>query len=142
PGGPAELYVGHWPALAAAPFHDPGPRLCDGPALQRPQYPFLGDLPGAVGAGPAPAFAAERLVAGPECRVSDRSLVSAVVEYAPVSGLAAQFASGRAGPPPPGVQPPDALGEDFNLSTSESTTVLQLAELIWRKITEIGRAHV
>jgi len=29
---------------------------------------------------------------------------------------------------------PDALGEDFNLSTSESTTVLQLAELIWRKI--------
>ena len=29
---------------------------------------------------------------------------------------------------------PDALGEDFNLSTSEGTTVLQLAELIWRKI--------
>src|SRR5690242_1482824 len=29
---------------------------------------------------------------------------------------------------------PDALGEDFNLSTGESTTVLQLAELIWRKI--------
>jgi UDP-glucose 4-epimerase len=29
---------------------------------------------------------------------------------------------------------PDALGEDFNLSTSESTTVLQLAEVIWRKI--------
>ena len=29
---------------------------------------------------------------------------------------------------------PDALGEDFNLSTSESTTVLELAELIWRKI--------
>jgi nucleoside-diphosphate-sugar epimerase len=29
---------------------------------------------------------------------------------------------------------PDALGEDFNLSTSESTTVMQLAELIWRKI--------
>jgi UDP-glucose 4-epimerase len=29
---------------------------------------------------------------------------------------------------------PDALGEDFNLSTSESTTVLQLAELIWRKV--------
>src|SRR6266516_4574332 len=29
---------------------------------------------------------------------------------------------------------PDALGEDFNLSTSESTTVLQLAELICRKI--------
>src|ERR1700756_3082231 len=29
---------------------------------------------------------------------------------------------------------PDALGEDFNLSTAESTTVLQLAELIWRKI--------
>src|SRR5437660_1683038 len=28
----------------------------------------------------------------------------------------------------------DALNEDFNLSTSESTTVLQLAELIWRKI--------
>ncbi len=29
---------------------------------------------------------------------------------------------------------PDALNEDFNLSTSESTTVLELAELIWRKI--------
>jgi nucleoside-diphosphate-sugar epimerase len=29
---------------------------------------------------------------------------------------------------------PDALGEDFNLSTGESTTVRQLAELIWRKI--------
>jgi UDP-glucose 4-epimerase len=29
---------------------------------------------------------------------------------------------------------PDALNEDFNLSTGESTTVLELAELIWRKI--------
>jgi UDP-glucose 4-epimerase len=29
---------------------------------------------------------------------------------------------------------PDALNEDFNLSTSESTTVRQLAEVIWRKI--------
>jgi UDP-glucose 4-epimerase len=29
---------------------------------------------------------------------------------------------------------PDALGEDFNLSTSESTTVLELAEVIWRKV--------
>src|SRR5438876_6483260 len=29
---------------------------------------------------------------------------------------------------------PDARNEDFNLSTGESTTVLQLAELIWRKI--------
>jgi nucleoside-diphosphate-sugar epimerase len=29
---------------------------------------------------------------------------------------------------------PDALNEDFNLSTSESTTVRQLAGLIWRKI--------
>ena len=29
---------------------------------------------------------------------------------------------------------PDAAGEDFNLSTGESTTVLRLAELIWRKI--------
>jgi len=29
---------------------------------------------------------------------------------------------------------PAAPGEDFNLSTSESTTVLELAELIWRKI--------
>jgi nucleoside-diphosphate-sugar epimerase len=28
----------------------------------------------------------------------------------------------------------DALNEDFNLSTAESTTVQQLAELIWRKI--------
>jgi UDP-glucose 4-epimerase len=29
---------------------------------------------------------------------------------------------------------PDALNEDFNLSTAESTTVLELAELIWHKI--------
>lgn len=29
---------------------------------------------------------------------------------------------------------PDALNEDFNLSTAQSTTVLELAELIWRKI--------
>ena len=29
---------------------------------------------------------------------------------------------------------PDALNEDFNLSSSESTTVLELATLIWRKI--------
>lgn len=29
---------------------------------------------------------------------------------------------------------PDAVNEDFNLSTAESTTVLELAELIWRKV--------
>lgn len=29
---------------------------------------------------------------------------------------------------------PDALNEDFNLSTAESTDVLELAELIWRKM--------
>ena len=29
---------------------------------------------------------------------------------------------------------PDAVNEDFNLSTEESTTVLKLAEVIWRKI--------
>jgi UDP-glucose 4-epimerase len=29
---------------------------------------------------------------------------------------------------------PDALNEDFNISTAESTSVLALAELIWRKI--------
>jgi nucleoside-diphosphate-sugar epimerase len=29
---------------------------------------------------------------------------------------------------------PDARNEDFNLSTSRSTTVLELAELIWRKV--------
>lgn len=29
---------------------------------------------------------------------------------------------------------PDATNEDFNLSTAESTTVLELAELIWHKI--------
>ena len=29
---------------------------------------------------------------------------------------------------------PGALNEDFNLSTAESTTVLELAELIWKKI--------
>src|SRR5258707_12904041 len=29
---------------------------------------------------------------------------------------------------------PDARNEDFNLSTAESTTVLELATLIWRKV--------
>jgi UDP-glucose 4-epimerase len=29
---------------------------------------------------------------------------------------------------------PDAAGEDFNLSTAQGTTVLELAELIWRKV--------
>jgi UDP-glucose 4-epimerase len=33
---------------------------------------------------------------------------------------------------------PDARNEDFNLSTEESTTVLQLAEVIWRKIKGAG----
>jgi nucleoside-diphosphate-sugar epimerase len=32
------------------------------------------------------------------------------------------------------MQHPDALNEDFNLSTAESTTVIDLARLIWRKI--------
>src|SRR5208283_1309679 len=32
----------------------------------------------------------------------------------------------------------DALNEDFNLSTAESTTVRQLAELIWRKVKDEG----
>jgi len=29
---------------------------------------------------------------------------------------------------------PDALNDDFNLSTAESTTVLELAESIWRRL--------
>jgi nucleoside-diphosphate-sugar epimerase len=32
------------------------------------------------------------------------------------------------------IEHPDALDEDFNLSTARSTTVLELAELIWKKI--------
>ena len=32
------------------------------------------------------------------------------------------------------MQQPEALNEDFNLSTPVSTTILELAELIWRKI--------
>jgi nucleoside-diphosphate-sugar epimerase len=32
------------------------------------------------------------------------------------------------------IEHPDALNEDFNLSTAESTTVLELARLIWQKI--------
>ncbi|MDR3638964.1 MAG: NAD-dependent epimerase/dehydratase family protein [Isosphaeraceae bacterium] len=32
------------------------------------------------------------------------------------------------------VESPAALNEDFNLSTTQSTTVLELAELIWRKV--------
>jgi nucleoside-diphosphate-sugar epimerase len=32
------------------------------------------------------------------------------------------------------MQHPDATNEDFNLSTAESSTVLELAKLIWKKI--------
>ena len=32
------------------------------------------------------------------------------------------------------MESPAALNEDFNLSTATSTTVLELAELIWRKV--------
>ncbi len=32
------------------------------------------------------------------------------------------------------VEHPAALGEDFNISTATATTVLELAELIWRKV--------
>jgi nucleoside-diphosphate-sugar epimerase len=33
---------------------------------------------------------------------------------------------------------PDAANEDFNLSTAESTTVLELAQVIWRKVKGAG----
>jgi UDP-glucose 4-epimerase len=32
------------------------------------------------------------------------------------------------------IERPEALNQDFNLSTAESTTVLELAEMIWKKI--------
>ncbi|MGI8703861.1 MAG: NAD-dependent epimerase/dehydratase family protein, partial [Candidatus Limnocylindrales bacterium] len=32
------------------------------------------------------------------------------------------------------MESPDALNDDFNLSTAASTTVLELAEVIWRKV--------
>jgi nucleoside-diphosphate-sugar epimerase len=32
------------------------------------------------------------------------------------------------------MESPRALNDDFNLSTAASTTVLELAELIWRKV--------
>ena len=32
------------------------------------------------------------------------------------------------------IEHPDALNDDFNLSTEQSTTVLELAEVIWKKI--------
>jgi nucleoside-diphosphate-sugar epimerase len=32
------------------------------------------------------------------------------------------------------VESPEAVAQDFNLSTAQSTTVLELAELVWRKI--------
>ncbi|HEY7152728.1 MAG TPA: NAD(P)-dependent oxidoreductase [Gemmataceae bacterium] len=32
------------------------------------------------------------------------------------------------------IERPEAVNEDFNLSTAESTTVLQLAEMIWKKL--------
>jgi nucleoside-diphosphate-sugar epimerase len=36
------------------------------------------------------------------------------------------------------MESPAARNEDFNLSTAESTTVLELAEMIWRKINGDG----
>jgi len=36
------------------------------------------------------------------------------------------------------MEAPEALNEDFNLSTGEATSVLELAELIWRKIKGAG----
>jgi UDP-glucose 4-epimerase len=32
------------------------------------------------------------------------------------------------------IERPEAINEDFNISTAESTTVLQLAEMIWKKV--------
>jgi nucleoside-diphosphate-sugar epimerase len=32
------------------------------------------------------------------------------------------------------MESPKAVNDDFNLSTAQSTTVLELAELIWRKV--------
>ncbi|HTU92703.1 MAG TPA: NAD(P)-dependent oxidoreductase [Gemmataceae bacterium] len=32
------------------------------------------------------------------------------------------------------IERPEAVNEDFNISTAESTTVLQLAEMIWKKV--------
>jgi UDP-glucose 4-epimerase len=32
------------------------------------------------------------------------------------------------------IERPEAINEDFNISTAESTTVLQLAEMIWKKL--------
>ena len=37
------------------------------------------------------------------------------------------------------IESPSATNEDFNLSTAESTTVLDLAEMVWKKI-KGGRA--
>jgi nucleoside-diphosphate-sugar epimerase len=37
------------------------------------------------------------------------------------------------------MESPSALNDDFNLSTAASTTVLELAECIWRKIHTDGR---
>jgi nucleoside-diphosphate-sugar epimerase len=37
------------------------------------------------------------------------------------------------------VEQPAALNEDFNLSTAQSTTVLELAELVWRKVHGPGK---
>ena len=38
------------------------------------------------------------------------------------------------------MESPAAVNDDFNLSTAESTTVLELAEAIWHKIHTDGRA--
>jgi UDP-glucose 4-epimerase len=40
------------------------------------------------------------------------------------------------------MESPKAVNEDFNLSTAQSTTVLELAELIWRKINPDRRFRV
>jgi len=37
------------------------------------------------------------------------------------------------------IEKPEALNEDFNLSTAERTTVLELAELIWKRVHSNGK---
>ena len=109
--GAPELLVGDRPPLPAVASTTQSP----GRAVARPSMVLSTmsslDLPG-EGAGPAPALAAERLVAGLES--GSRTVRSLPVSSSdlPVPGGAAAVCRRRAGPRPAGVQPTGLDGAD------------------------------
>src|SRR5581483_10384115 len=88
--GAPELLVGDRPPFPAMAFHHPVARSRGGPALHRPEHEVLAHLPRVVGAGAAPAFAVEWLMAGQKLGIAHRALVAAIIDDPPVPGVAAK----------------------------------------------------